>query len=222
VARQSTRALIPALPGRDREWALLAQGARFVAGVDEAGRGALAGPVVAAAVILPPNQCPDGVDDSKKLLPAVREELFAAILEAAAGVSVHVVGPRRIDSLNILRASHEALRKAAEGLAITPCVALVDGLPVPSYPCPHEAIIGGDGRECCIAAASIVAKVTRDRLMADYAAYYPEYGFQHHKGYATAAHRTAIIIHGPALIHRRSFLSNLIQWQRSLQGELEL
>ena len=201
------------------EQALRSAGVSVVAGVDEAGRGALAGPVVAAAVVLDLNHCPDGLNDSKKLAPGVRLELFHAILRSATSVGVHLVGPRRIDHVNILRATHEAMRGALQALSSMPDVALVDGLPVKGLPCPHQALVGGDGLECAISAASIIAKVTRDQLMVCYGDLYPEYGFERHKGYGTPEHRTAIITHGLTGIHRRTFTTSLFQ---AVQGAVDL
>jgi ribonuclease HII len=192
-------------PTRGREMAHLRAGLKIVAGVDEVGRGALAGPVVAAAVVLDPDRCPDGLDDSKRLTPAIRLRLFHEILGAAVAVSFYAVGPGQIDSINILEASREAMRRAVEALRIPPELALIDGLPTPRFPCSQEAIVGGDGLECCIAAASIVAKVTRDQLMGSYGALYPRYQFERHKGYATETHRAVIAALGPSPIHRMSF-----------------
>jgi ribonuclease HII len=176
----------------------------IVAGVDEAGRGPLAGPVVAAAVIVGPGVRVPGVDDSKLLVPERREVLFERI-SARATTAAAAVGPRLIDRMNILRASHLAMRLALERLPATPDVALVDGLPVPDLPCAHEAIIDGDALEFAIACASVVAKVTRDRMMALYDAIYPRYGFAQHKGYATPEHLAALERWGPSPIHRISF-----------------
>ena len=202
---------LTASPTRAREEARWYSGDRIVAGVDEAGRGALAGPVVAAAVVLRPDFCPEGVDDSKKLTPERRTYLFSEILASALFVGVYCVGPRRIDEINILRASELAMRKAIAALGGTPDAALVDGLPVPGFPCPSEAIIGGDGLECSIAAASIIAKVTRDMLMVRYHFPYPNYGFPRHKGYGTAQHRQAIQQFGMTPIHRRTFIHSAVE-----------
>ncbi len=189
-----------------RERALCARGLFPVAGVDEAGRGPLAGPVVAAAVILPEDFAPCGLDDSKKLSPARREKLFAAIT-AAANVqwATSEVGAEEIDRLNILRATHLAMARALNGLPIKPRHALVDGLPVRGLPTEHTAVIGGDGLSLSIAAASIIAKVTRDRIMLALDAKFPQYGFARHKGYGVRQHLEALKIHGPCPIHRRSF-----------------
>ncbi len=180
------------------------KGARLVAGVDEAGRGPLAGPVVVAAVLFE-GRVPKGLDDSKRLTAADRERLYDLILEKGL-VSVVVASRARIDRMNILRASLWGMSRAVAGLPVRPDHVLVDGnmLP-PRLPCPAEAIIGGDGLSVSIAAASIVAKVTRDRLMAQLGRTFPNYGFAEHKGYATAAHVAAITTHGPCIHHRRSF-----------------
>ena len=184
-----------------------------VAGVDEAGRGPLAGPVVAAAVIFEKefleaeaDRSLSGLDDSKKL-PAARREFFHALLAACphARIGVASASVAEIDSLNILRATHLAMARAVAQLAPPPDLALVDGLPVKGLPVPYRAIVGGDGASLSIAAASVMAKVTRDRLMTELAAEYPAYGFERHKGYGTAAHLDALRRHGPCPAHRKSF-----------------
>jgi ribonuclease HII len=179
-------------------------GARLVCGVDEAGRGPLAGPVVAAAVVFA-GRAPKGLDDSKRLDRASREALYERIL-AAGDVSVVVASRARVDRMNILRASLWAMSRAVAGLALRPDHVLVDGnmLP-PGLPCPAEAIVGGDGLSVSIAAASIVAKVTRDRLMAAVGRSFPDYGFERHMGYATPEHVSALERHGPCPHHRQSF-----------------
>jgi ribonuclease HII len=180
-------------------------GARLVAGLDEAGRGPLAGPVVAAAVVFEGGRLPKGVDDSKRLTPAERERLYEIIL-ARAHVSVAVASRARIDRMNILRASLWAMSRALAGLSCRPDHVLVDGRDLPPrLTCPGEAIIGGDGLSVTIAAASIVAKVTRDRLMGAMGRAYPDYGFERHMGYGTALHLAALGRHGPCPHHRRSF-----------------
>ena len=188
-------------------------GARRVAGVDEAGRGPLAGPVVAAAVLFEreyleaeAQRALAGLDDSKKLPPARREffhDLLSACPRACIGVGSASVA--EIDELNILRATHLAMARALAQLAPPPDLALVDGLPVKGLPVPHRAIVGGDAASLSIAAASIIAKVTRDRLMVALAAEFPAYGFERHKGYGTPAHLAALRRHGPCPAHRRSF-----------------
>lgn len=189
-----------------REAELHARGIRPVAGVDEAGRGPLAGPVVAAAVILPEGHAPDGLDDSKKLSPARRERLFAELTsDPRVHYAVGSAGPDEIDALNILRATHLAMRRALGLLKPRAAHVLVDGRPVPDLPAPQSALVGGDGLSLSIAAASIIAKVTRDRQMADWDARFPQYGFARHKGYGVPEHLAAIHRHGPCPIHRRSF-----------------
>jgi ribonuclease HII len=177
-----------------------------VAGVDEAGRGPLAGPVVAAAVILPLKFRALGLDDSKKLTAIARENHYARITNDPDVVwSVAVRESDAIDRVNILRATHEAMRDAIAALLLPPAHALIDGLPVNPFPIRHTALVGGDGISLSIAAASVIAKVTRDHLMSRHAATWPEYGFEQHKGYATAAHLANLRRHGPCPIHRRSF-----------------
>jgi ribonuclease HII len=180
-------------------------GHRLVAGTDEAGRGPLAGPVVAAAVILDPADIPDGLNDSKKLSPATRETLYEAILDAGE-VAVAVAGPDRVDRMNILAASLWAMERAVAGLASRPDAALIDGRDVPvRLAAIGQAVIGGDRRSVSIAAASIVAKVVRDRMMRSLGSRYPVYGFERHMGYGTRDHLTALAAHGPCPHHRRSF-----------------
>lgn len=176
-----------------------------VAGTDEAGRGPLAGPVVAAAVILDPDRIPDGLNDSKKLSAKRRDELFDAIL-ATAHVSIASSSARHIDERDIRKASLDAMRRAVAGLEIAPQMVLADGKDVPDgLACRGRAVVKGDARSVSIAAASIVAKVTRDRMMARAALTLPGYGFEIHAGYGTAKHRAAIIDKGPCLLHRMSF-----------------
>lgn len=177
-----------------------------MAGIDEAGRGPLAGPVAAAAVILDPGNLPKNLDDSKKLAPAVRERLFDVVMERAIAVGVAFASVAEIDSINIRQATHLAMRRALSALAIAPAHALIDGNDLPAgLICAAEAIIGGDALCMSISAASIIAKVTRDRLMARLAAHYPQYGFERHMGYATRAHIEALRAHGPCRWHRMSF-----------------
>jgi ribonuclease HII len=190
-----------------------AQGARRIAGVDEAGRGPLAGPVVAAAVVFQRDFLEAeaggalrGLTDSKKL-PARRREFFHALLTASPEVDVGIgsASVGEIDSLNILRATHLAMARAIGELARPPDLALVDGLPVKGLSVPHRAIVGGDAASLSIAAASVVAKVTRDRWLTELAAQYPAYGFERHKGYGTRAHLDALRRYGPCPAHRQSF-----------------
>jgi ribonuclease HII len=196
------------MPGPDfqRERTLNLGGMRHIAGVDEAGRGPLAGPVAAAAVILDPARLPEGLDDSKRLSETAREALHDIIMRDALAVGLALVPPATIDEINILQATFLAMRRALAALAIQPDHALIDGRDVPAgLRCPAEAIIGGDGLSASIAAASIIAKVSRDRLMRRLGAHCPAYSFEVHKGYGTALHRRAIGEHGVSAHHRRSF-----------------
>ena len=183
----------------------------MICGIDEAGRGPLAGPVAAAAVILPKDSRIFFLNDSKKLSEKKREELYGEILEQAVGVGVGLVGPGRIDEINILQATYEAMREAVGKLSVRPDVCLNDAVTIPGRPSRIRQIpiIKGDAKSLSIAAASIVAKVTRDRLMREYDRLYPEYGFAVHKGYGTRAHMEAIRRFGMTPIHRRSFLKNI-------------
>lgn len=177
-----------------------------VAGVDEAGRGPLAGPVVVAAVILDPAQPIDGLDDSKRLSPRRREQLYALIIQHALAHAIVRVEAAEIDRVNILQATLLGMTRALQALAVAPAQALIDGNRLPRVlPCPARAIIGGDASEPAISAASILAKVTRDRILVEYDARWPGYGFAQHKGYPTAAHVAALQRLGPCPEHRRSF-----------------
>ena len=177
-----------------------------VAGIDEAGRGPLAGPVVAAAVVLPEGFHHPELADSKKLTERSRERLYAEITShGEISWAMAVIEPEEIDRLNVLRATHEAMRRALAALLFAPDHALIDGLPVLPFPVPQTALVGGDGLSFSIAAASVIAKVTRDRLMVEMEARYPAYGFAQHKGYGTALHLAKLRAHGPCAIHRRSF-----------------
>ena len=177
-----------------------------MAGVDEVGRGPLAGPVAAAAVILDPRDVPRGLDDSKALSPAQREALFAEIVARAAAVGIGLASAAEIDRINIRQATFAAMGRAVRALSTGPDHLLVDGVDVPpGLPCPARALVKGDALCLSIAAASIVAKVTRDRLMVRLGAVHPAYGFDRHKGYPTAAHRAALLRHGPTPFHRMSF-----------------
>lgn len=179
------------------------QGYRLVVGVDEAGRGPLAGPVVAAAVVLPLDAVLKGLDDSKKLSPAKREELFPKIQEMAHGVAV--VNPEVIDEINILQAARLAMKQAVGKLSSNPDLLLIDGNQKIDSQIEQWAIVKGDAKSFSIAAASVLAKVTRDRIMEDYHRLYPQYEFARHKGYGTQLHRDLIAEHGPCPIHRRTF-----------------
>lgn len=194
------------MPDLTLESALRAHGRLRIAGIDEAGRGPLAGPVAAAAVILPENfSCP-GLDDSKKISPGKREVLYHQLTtDPAVSWSVATANREEIDRLNILKATHLAMRRAAEALVPAPDHCLIDGLPVGDFPFPYDGIIKGDGRSLSIAAASIIAKVTRDRIMAEIDREFPQFGFAKHQGYGTKAHLEALRTHGPCCHHRRSF-----------------
>jgi len=177
-----------------------------VAGVDEVGRGPLAGPVVAACVVLPSNFEIAGIDDSKKLTARKRELAETRIRQEAIAIGLSVISPETIDRINILQATREAMREAFLQLSPIPDFVLIDGLPVPDFPClAQKAIVSGDSLSVSVAAASIIAKVARDQMMCEYAALYPEYGFAGHKGYGSAQHLAALQAHGPCPIHRRSF-----------------
>ena len=191
---------------QEHEQNLIAAGHSPVAGIDEAGRGPLAGSVFSCAVILPHNFNPRGLDDSKKLSARQREKIYNILMaEADVHWAVASVDSLRIDSLNILRATHAAMREACSKLDPSPRHVLIDGLRVPDFPCDQTAIVGGDGISLSIAAASVIAKVERDREMEQMDRLYPEYGFAKHKGYPTAAHFAKLRQHGPCPIHRRSF-----------------
>jgi ribonuclease HII len=197
---------VPAGPCTDRfERLARKRGALLIAGVDEAGRGPLAGPVVVAAVVFDGRRFPKGLDDSKRLDHPAREELYEKIMRVAT-VSVAVASRARIDRMNILRASLWGMSRAVAGLSCRPDHVLVDGnmLP-PNLPCPAEAIVDGDALSVSIAAASIIAKVTRDRLMGQVGRAFPDYGFERHMGYSTPGHFEALRQHGPCEHHRRSF-----------------
>lgn len=197
------------------ERALWEDGVEHVAGVDEAGRGPLAGPVMAAAVIMPAGVAIRGVDDCKRLSAEARERLFLEIREKALCYGVGAASPREIDRLNILRASHLAMRRALARLRVLPQHVLVDGLPVPELGRHHTAIVDGDAKVHAIACASVLAKVTRDRVMALLAGHYPGYGWDANVGYATLQHRTAILDLGLTPHHRRSF-----EWNTQITLEL--
>lgn len=188
------------------ELRLSALGFQSIAGIDEAGRGPLAGPVLVAAVILPPHFVLSGLNDSKKLTAKVRDRLYSEITEnpEIRWTSI-AISPQEIDRLNILGATHSGMRAVLEQLSPRHAHALIDGLPVPHFPCPQTALVGGDGVSLSIAAASVIAKVERDRIMLENDSLYPEYGFAKHKGYPTREHFAKLRTHGPCPIHRRSF-----------------
>jgi ribonuclease HII len=193
-------------PTLARERALRAAGFRHVAGLDEVGRGPLAGPVIAAAVILPlERRSWRGLRDSKRMTAAERDEAAVRIRRLAVAWALGAASVREIERHNILRASVRAMRRALARLPVPPDHVLVDGTPLPDLGCVHEAIVGGDNRSLSIAAASVLAKVTRDRLMVALSARYPAFGWERNKGYATASHLAAIGSVGPSPHHRRSF-----------------
>lgn len=182
-----------------------------ICGVDEAGRGPLAGDVYAAAVILDNNVRIDGLNDSKKLSEKKREQLYDEIIANAKAYCVATASVAEIEEFNILQATFMAMRRAVEGLGITPDIALVDGNRDPGLNCPMQTVVKGDGLSASIAAASILAKVSRDRYMAEIAGKYPEYCFEKHKGYGTKLHNEMILKYGPSPVHRMSFLKKLLK-----------
>lgn len=204
--------------------AMLEESADLIAGVDEAGRGPLAGPVVAAAVILDPMRPIDGLRDSKKLTEASRERLAAEIKERALDWSVAHATVEEIDELNILQATMLAMKRAISGLTVRPSLVLVDGNRVPRIDLPVNAIIQGDDKIAAISAASIIAKTTRDHWLEELDERYPEYGFAKHKGYGTKEHLEALAKYGPLPVHRKSFgpVKQAIELRKGEAGDLEL
>ena len=199
------------MPDFEIERRHLEAGRRLIAGVDEAGRGALCGPVVAAAVVFPTDWISGsgpawlaGVDDSKRLRP-LRRKILARSIRGETAVGIGLASHLEIDALNILRASQEAMRRAVAALGLSPDFVLIDGLPVVDFPRPQEAVVGGDRKSLSIAAASIIAKVWRDRFVTFLGRRYPGYGLEKHKGYGTRAHYEALAALGPTPFHRRSF-----------------
>ena len=186
------------------------KGFKTICGIDEAGRGPLAGPVYAAAVILPLDLEIDGLNDSKKLTEKKREALFDIICEKAISYSIGIATEEEIDEINILNATFLAMRRAVEGLSVKPDYALIDGNQHPKLSIPDETVVKGDGKSMSIAAASILAKVSRDRFMLQIAEKYPEYCFEKHKGYGTKLHYEMIEKYGVAPVHRRSFLKKIL------------
>lgn len=186
------------------------KGFKYICGVDEAGRGPLAGPVCAAAVILKPNQIIEGVNDSKKLSEKKREALFDVIKNEVLAYSIAFSSVEEIEEMNILNSTMLAMKRAVEGLKIKADYALIDGNRLPPLEINSEYVIKGDAKSMSIAAASILAKVSRDRLCREYAEKYPEYGFEKHKGYGTKLHTEAIKKYGPCEIHRMSFLTKIL------------
>lgn len=182
----------------------------FICGIDEAGRGPLAGPVVAGAVVLKKDAQILYLNDSKKLSEKRREELYLEIQEKAVSWAVGIAGPERIDEINILQATYEAMREAVSKLSVPPDILLNDAVTIPGLDIPQVSIIKGDAKSVSIAAASVMAKVTRDHMMARYGELYPQYGFAKHKGYGTKAHVEALRAFGPSPIHRRTFLKKIL------------
>lgn len=182
----------------------------YICGIDEAGRGPLAGPVAAGAVVLPKDIKLLYINDSKKLSLTRREELYTAITEQAISFSIGIVNAERIDEINILQATYEAMRMAVAGLNIVPDILLNDAVTIPGMTMPQENIIKGDTKSVSIAAASILAKVTRDHMMEAFGELYPEYGFGKHKGYGTKEHIEALCRFGPSPIHRRTFIGHFV------------
>ncbi len=194
------------MPSMEYEVAKQGDGFQRIAGIDEAGRGPLAGPVSAGAVILPDGFSHDLLNDSKKLTEKRREAIYEELTANDEVIWALSYGDMaEIDSINILRSTHAAMARAALELSVRPDFCLIDGLPVPHFPIASQGIVKGDGKSLSIAAASIIAKVSRDRLMLQYAEQYPEYGFERHKGYGTKLHLEALRKYGPCPIHRRSF-----------------
>lgn len=193
----------------DFEKQLVSAGCKYVCGVDEVGRGPLAGPVVCAAVIMPLDDLVEGVDDSKKLTPKKREKLSDEILKKAVACHISLIEPQIIDEINILQATRLCMKYAVEGLEVTPDIVLTDGNMTLDINLPQKSIIGGDAKIYTIGAASIVAKVYRDNLMRAYAQTYPGYGFEKNKGYGTREHVAGILGLGACPIHRKSFLKKL-------------
>lgn len=199
------------MPDYEFEKAAVNSGFSCICGVDEAGRGPLAGPVCAAAVILPEGTVIEGLDDSKKLTEKKREKLYDIIKETAVAYSVAYGTLEEIETVNILEATYLAMNRAIEGLSVKPDFALIDGNRVPrGIKIPCETIVKGDSKSMSVAAASVLAKVTRDRLMLEYDKKYPEYNFKKHKGYGTKEHTELIKQYGPCEIHRLSFLKNIL------------
>lgn len=187
------------------------KGIKYIAGIDEAGRGPLAGPVVVASVIMPEDSMIEGVNDSKKVSEKKREKLYDLIIEEAISYSVAIIGQDEIDEINILNATKKGLTTCVKELDVKPDLIIVDALnKIDTLGIPYESIIKGDAKCYSIAAASILAKVTRDRIMREWDKLYPQYGFATHKGYGTAKHIAAIKEHGLCPIHRRSFTKNFI------------
>lgn len=185
-------------------------GYKLIAGIDEVGRGPLAGPVVTAAVILKENDLIEGINDSKKLSAAKRESLYDIIIDRAVSYAFGIVSAEEIDSINILQATYKAMRQALSALSIKPDFVLADAVTIPDIDIKQQGIIKGDAKSISIGAASIIAKVYRDRMMYEYAKIYPEYGFEQNKGYGSQSHIEAIKKFGPCPIHRKTFIKNFV------------
>ena len=197
---------------KEYEKKLYDKGIKYIAGIDEAGRGPLAGPVVVGIAIMPKDSMIEGVNDSKKVSEKKREKLYDQITQEAIAWNVGMADQNEIDEINILNATKLALTRAIEGLKIKPDLILVDALTnIDTKGIPYKSIIKGDAKEYSIAAASILAKVTRDRMMREYDEIYPQYGFSGHKGYGTAKHIAAIKEYGPCILHRKTFIKNFIK-----------
>ena len=205
-ALRQERERVEAMKAYEKKYASMA----YICGIDEAGRGPLAGPVVAGAVILPKDCQILYLDDSKKLSEKRREQLYGVIMEQAVAVGVGIVEPERIDEINILQADYEAMRQAIQNLGVVPDILLNDAVTIPEVAIQQVPIIKGDAKSISIGAASIIAKVTRDRLMEEYDKILPEYGFASNKGYGTKAHIEALKTYGATPIHRRSFIQKFI------------
>lgn len=211
MAKKTTEELIKRYEEmQKRELELIEEGKILIAGVDEAGRGPLAGRVYAAAVILDKDVKILGLDDSKKLSEKKREQLYDEITQKAISWSVAYATESEIDEINILNATHLAMRRAVEGLSVTPDYLIIDGNSIGEMPVPLETMVKGDANSVSVAAASILAKVSRDRYITELDSVYPEYGFRKHKGYGTKAHTDAILEYGVLPIHRMSFLKKLL------------
>ena len=194
---------------KEIEEKLYEEGSTFICGIDEAGRGPLAGPVVVSAVIMPKDSMIEGVNDSKKVSEKKREKLYDEITSSAIAWGVGIIDQKEIDEINILQATKKALTMAVQSLEVKPDLILVDALrDIDTLGIPYQSIIKGDAKCYSIAAASIIAKVTRDRIMRQWDEIYPQYGFEKHKGYGTAAHIAAIKEYGPCVLHRKTFIKN--------------
>ena len=196
---------------KQHEDELRKKGFKTICGIDEAGRGPLAGPVVVASVIMPEDSMIEGVNDSKKISEKKREKLYNQIIEEAISYSISIIGQEEIDEINILNATKKGLTDSLKELKVKPDLIIVDALAhIDTLGIPYESIIKGDAKCYSISAASILAKVTRDRIMREWATIYPQYGFEQHKGYGTAKHISAIKEYGPCPIHRRTFIKHFI------------